>query len=334
MEWRRIWRSGAAALLLAWSVGCGGSEVPPQETVNAADLGTSPPSDVRAPGENRAPTIEALRLEPEEPVSGDLLRAVVAVNEPDRDPVRLGFLWSVGGREVPGNGAELRLADVARGTLIEVVVTASDGEAESESSRAAVTVRNRRPVLTGLVLDPAAEPPRGRPVVAKPEARDPDGDALEFRYVWSVNGRRVEEWKPSLETDQLRKGDRIQVRVWASDGEHESDPIFSHAVTVANAPPEIVSAPSGLGEDGVFRYAVKAQDPDGDRSLRYYVEQGPSGMTVNPVMGEVLWRPTADDAGLHPVKIVVKDSEGLSVFQTFDITIRAEEPEAPPAAMQ
>jgi hypothetical protein len=104
-------------------------------------------------------------------------------------------------------------------------------------------------------------------------------------------------------------------------------------VEIANAPPEILSAPGGLDDDGVFRYAIEARDPDGDRKLRYHLNDGPEGMTVGPVSGEILWRPSTAHAGVHAVEVVVEDSEGANAVQKFEITIEIEEHEAAPAAM-
>ena len=108
-------------------------------------------------------------------------------------------------------------------------------------------------------------------------------------------------------------------------------PIYSHAVRIANPRPKIVSLPGGLDAEGVFRYAIEARDPDGDRSLRFQLSEGPPGMTVDPVTGEVLWRPTPEHAGVHAVELVVKDSEGASASQTFELTVTSETDPAPAA---
>jgi hypothetical protein len=333
MRRRRIGYWGGA-LLLAASAGCG--DEPPELPATTSEWTTPTSGEAEAAGQNRPPVIEALRLDPAEPVSGDSVRAVLSVNEPDGDPVKLGFTWSIDDRVLAESGAQIALEDVGRGTRIAVVVTASDGSAESEPARASVTVPNRRPVMTGLELDPGGDVPRGRPVVAKPSARDPDGDALEFHYDWTVKGRAVAASGPRLETGELRKGDAIQVEVWASDDDDESDRIYSHVLKIANGVPEIVSVPTGFDADGTLRYAIEARDPDGDRNLRYSLEQGPKGMTVDPISGQLVWRPGADDEGVHPVKLVVQDSEGARVDQTFDITVSVGEAEAGsvPAAME
>ena len=135
----------------------------------------------------------------------------------------------------------------------------------------------------------------------------------------------------TLETAGLRRGDAIQVRVWAEDGDAESAPVYSHVVEVGNALPEIVSTPGGLDPDGVFRYAIAVRDPDGDRSFRYYLSKGPEGMRVDPITGEVTWRPGHRHAGVHAVELEVRDPRGASVTQSFELSVHSSEAPVPAA---
>jgi hypothetical protein len=334
MRWQRLWTRWIPALALAGIVGCGG-EPPPDDPTTANAWTPAAASEDGEQAANRPPVIEVLRIEPREPVAGDRIRAVVSANEPDGEPVSVGYVWSIDDRTLTEGGAEIVLDETRRGARIAVVATASDGSNESEPARDEVTVRNRRPVLTGLKLDPAGAVPYGHLVVARPEARDPDGDALEFRYRWSVNGHALSEDGPSLDTSELSKGDTIQAQVWVGDGLDDGDPIYSQAVQIANSRPEIVSTPRGLDDDGVFRYEIEARDRDDHRNLRYYLSKGPKGMSVDPVLGAVSWRPTTSHAGVHTVELVVEDPDGATDMQTFELTIVSENPEtASPAAMQ
>jgi hypothetical protein len=307
------------------ALGCGGDAT--QETTGAAWQVPGESGEARL---NRAPVILEVHLSPSEPAAGERVSAHVRASEPDGEAIQLRFAWSVGGRPLPESGAEIRLGEVARGERVEVEVTASDGRDESEPVWVFGTVRNRRPVVTGIGLRPLSEVPRGEPVVATVAARDPDGDQLEFRYEWSVNDHPLPEEGNTLRTDRLRRGDAIRVRVVASDGTDESAPIPSGVVHVANAHPEILSSPSGVSSDGSFRYAVQARDPDGDRRLRYELRKGPEGMKMNRIDGEVTWQATAKQAGAHEVEIVVEDSEGARTVQAFELIVRVADPQ--PAA--
>jgi hypothetical protein len=324
MKRRGSW-SGTAALLVAWALSCGGEAT--QETTGAA---WKAPEKRAEGGLNAAPVIEEVRFSPNEPAAGERLSAIVRASDPDAEAIQLSFAWSVGGSPIDESGAEILLGEVGRGERVEVVVTASDGRDKSVPVQASVTVRNRRPVVTGIELRPLKEVARGEPVVARAAARDPDGDPLEFRYEWSVNDRPLPEEGDTLRTDRLQRGDAIRVRVVASDGADESTPIQSGVVHVANAYPEILSSPSGVSSDGSFRYAVKASDPDGDRNLRYELRKGPKGMRMNPIAGELTWQATTKQAGAHAVEIVVEDSEGARTVQTFELVVEISKPQ--PAA--
>jgi hypothetical protein len=74
--------------------------------------------------------------------------------------------------------------------------------------------------------------------------------------------------------------------------------------------------------NGAFQYCIEAEDPDGDRRLRYRLLKGPDGMTVDPVLGDVRWKPAADQAGTHPIDLVVEDPDGAASAQSFEITVR------------
>jgi len=331
MHWRRLGICGALALGLATGVACGTEEAPVPDGSWSQAGARERERDAAA---NEAPVIDSLRIDPDEPASGDEVRALVRTSDADGDSVKVGFVWSIDGRTLEEGGAIFELTEVSRGQRLQVVATASDGLDESETASATAVVRNRRPTITGLELEPGGETPLGTPIVARPRAEDPDGDELEYRFEWTVNGRVVPAKGPRLETAELRRKDSIQVRVWAEDDDAESAPVYSQVVEVGNARPEIVSAPGGLDPDGVFRYAIAVRDPDGDRSFRFYLSKGPEGMRVDPITGEVTWRPSHRHAGVHPVELEVRDPRGSSVTQSFELTVASGGPRPVPAAVR
>lgn len=319
------WRIGAAGVCLALASACGGEEPAALEAQSMGSLAASPAV------ENRAPQVERVRLEPAEPLPGNTLRAVATVRDPDGDRTTLSFRWRVAGRELAGGGAEIALRDATKGDEVEVWVTASDGRAQSEPFRAETTLANRRPVLENVALQPVGSVLPGQPAVAMPIASDPDGDELEFEFRWTVNETPVEDHaEATLATEGLAPGDQIRVQVVASDGEGESDAAWSGVLLVGNAAPEIRSMPSGVAAGEPFVYTVDARDPEGDRSLRYQLRKGPDGMTMNPVLGELRWKPRPEQAGVHPVEIAVEDSAGARTVQVFELTVGAAA--TPPAA--
>jgi hypothetical protein len=137
-----------------------------------------------------------------------------------------------------------------------------------------------------------------------------------------MNDRRVEDAADRhFDTSTLTRSDKVWARVVATDGQNESQPMEAGIVEVGSLHPQISSIPPRLSDDGVFRYDVKAADPDGDLRLRDPLAAGPNGMEIDNISGELIWRPSTDPAGVHALGIVVMDSTGLETRQSFEVTV-------------
>jgi hypothetical protein len=330
MRMRGFGAIAAAILAVGFSACSGGDEgATPAESAAA-------PRAARSSAGNHAPEIRSVRLDPEAPIDGDRVNAMVSVQDQDGDPVELEFVWRISGRVVQRGDASIDLQRVTKRDRIEVEVTASDGKLESEPARAEVSVPNRRPTVIGIAVHPEPEVLPGETVVATAQASDPDSDPLEYFYRWQVNGELRDETGDSFATEGLQRGDEIQAIVVASDGSIESDERTSIVLRVGNSHPEIVSNPQGNWTDEGFSYEIQASDPDHDVPLRYALRSGPRGMRVDSVLGKVFWQPSADQAGVHPIEIAVSDSLGATSVQMFEITVTAESGASgpPPASAQ
>jgi hypothetical protein len=104
-----------------------------------------------------------------------------------------------------------------------------------QRARDAKRANNRAPVLARVSLSPARPAPGGA-IQAVVDARDPDGDALRFSYVWMVNGRVVGAGGDTLPAGSAQRDDRVEVRVLASDGLLESGEGLARATVEASAP--------------------------------------------------------------------------------------------------
>lgn len=311
-----LWRAGLGAAAVALAA-CGGSEAPaPSGRTMAATTQT-------AAGPNQPPRIDRLSLDPREPVAGQDVIARVQTVDPDGDAVELQYTWWLDGRRVGERGASLRIPETAGKELaIEVEVVAHDGLAGSAPARAQARVANRPPELLGVRIDPFEGVKVGTELVAVADARDPDGDGVDFHYRWRVNGRPVEASGERFSTAELKRGDTVQVRAVASDGAAETPPLDSAPVSIGNSAPAITSMPGGVSADGGFRYALQASDPDGDRNLRFRLEAGPEGARVDPVLGEVTWSASRDHVGKHAFEVVVQDGHGGEARQRFEVDVR------------
>jgi len=151
-----------------------------------------------------------------------------------------------------------------------------------------------------------------------------------------VKGRMATESGPVFSTDGLRHGDRVWVQIVASDGEDQGATLKSKEIVIANSAPVIVSQPEGAGEDGVFRYRVRAEDPDNDSGLQYTLVAAPEGMTISSGYGAIEWKPGPDQSGTHIIEVSVQDREGAQSAQRFEVVVdtgsESTDEETPPAS--
>ncbi len=152
-------------------------------------------------------------------------------------------------------------------------------------------------------------------------AADADGDAVEFRYQWLINGEESPFLQESiLAANSYAKGDQVQVRVIPFDGSEEGRPYLSPPLQRPNVPPVITSQPPMSFQAQVYTYQIEASDPDDSNELSYSLNDPPAGMTVSDG-GLISW-PLADvEPGDYKIAIVVTDPDGDKATQEFSLAL-------------
>jgi hypothetical protein len=69
-----------------------------------------------------------------------------------------------------------------------------------------------------------------------------------------------------------------------------------------------------------YRYDLDAIDPNDD-PLLYRLLEGPEGITIDSVTGEVVWQPTFEDLGTHTITVEVTDGRGGVDTQEFTLEV-------------
>ncbi|MER3445778.1 MAG: hypothetical protein C4291_02585 [Candidatus Dadabacteria bacterium] len=182
--------------------------------------------------------------------------------------------------------------------------------------------KNHPPEVTSISIAYVSDnnPRGGLRTVAR--AKDPDGDEVSFRYQWKRNGEKIIgavgdalEWQ-----DNFKKGDKISVEVIPYYGKDEGIWKAEGEFTIPNSPPRITSEPEAKMEGGKFRYAVKAEDPDGD-PIEFTLKDAPRGMSIDPKTGIITWDFNEKDAGEYRVEVIASDPEGAKSSQILTLTI-------------
>ena len=166
---------------------------------------------------NSPPEIGTVRLEPKAPVTGGKVKALATFSDPDGEPVTLKYQWFIDDREVPGEGEELTLAGVKKGSWVHVRVSTNDGTAEGSWKYSPKhQVVNSLPVVKSRL---PAEIPSDRKFSYRIVAEDPDGDTLTYDLVKSPPGMVLSGSTLEWDVPDEVLGKRVEVVVNISDGD-------------------------------------------------------------------------------------------------------------------
>ncbi len=165
--------------------------------------------------------------------------------------------------------------------LIGLVVVSLSSPAAAAPGR-----RPRPPVIQSVTVAPA-HPSTDTTVTAVVDATDPQGYAITLSYQWLRNGvllsGRSGRTLDLSGTGNGDRGDRISVKVVASNGGARSRPATSAPVDVVNSPPDAAPASGTTSRGQPVTLTLSASDPDGD-ALNFTASQPSSGSigTVGP----------------------------------------------------
>lgn len=252
-----------------------------------------------------------IRIHPEQPTSGDCLNVIIAGGHGS-----VTYQWFVNDQPSPAtNEASLCNDFFKRGDRVTVKV--GDG---AQANSATVTIANSPPKVTGISTSPE-EWRSGAAIEVIPAAQDADGDPVEFRYQWSINGE-VDSFlsEATLPAERNRRGDRVEVLITPLDGKTEGVVFRGVVGAVTGSAPTIVSRPPTRFEAMEYSYQVKAEDPDKEQ-LTFSLDNPPQGMTIDPASGKIFWPLTGVQPGKYEVKIVVRDPEGGEDRQEYELTL-------------
>ena len=252
---------------------------------------------------NTPPTAGTASIKPASPSTNDVLKAVPAgFADVDGDALTYAYQWYRNGTPIAGATARtLDLAQPGNGDLgdnIQVDVTGVDTSGATSAAAHAqqnISGTNSTPVEGTVNLSPAS-PKTAETVTASPAGfRDPDGDALTYRYQWFRNGNAIAgATAAALNLAGAGAGDRgdaLRVEVTATDTHAAtSDPALGTA-TVANSVPAAGTAQlkptSPSSEDYLTATASGFSDADGD-ALSYRYQWFRNGSAIGGANGRTL----------------------------------------------
>ena len=230
------------------------------------------------------------------------------------DPATGRITWPTTESDGPGTGR------------FTVVVHDSTGLADTQSFDVAVAEINQPPVLA---------PPADSTIVEGElfdlglVGTDPDlpAQALTYSLTAGPTGSTINAagritW-PTTEADGPGAAE-FSVRL-EDDAGAATTVTFIVTVEEQNRPPALSFLPDrSVAEGSELAFRAEGSDPDLPAQLvTYHLGQAPAGASIHLITGVFAWTPgEADGPGTETVSIILRDSEGASVTQSFDITVR------------
>jgi len=242
-----------------------------------------------------------------------------------------------------------------------VTITAQDsnGASAAKSVKVFVDNNNRLPSKPEAISpeNGAESIPLNTPLSWK--STDADGDSLFYHIYFGTSpstlGLLEKISKPqgeavTYQATGLTAGTTYYWRVWVRDGKDNPESrfiegdLFSFKTQAAQPPtpppptggsngggttpppattnqaPAISSTPVAVAVVGAaYSYQVAAADAENNVPLAYSIS-GPAGMAISTA-GLVIWTPTAQQAGSHPVTVVVRDSLNNARDQAYTVVV-------------
>ena len=300
------WRHVATPVLL-FTAACGDD---PVETPNRAPFASAEIPDATVAAGDSA----ALDLTP-------------YFSDPDDDPLTFEAVSSDASvAAASASGSSVATRGVAKGTAT-VTVTATDPEGLSASQDFKVAVPNRQPRVADTI--PGQQLFRGdsATVGVAPYFSDPDGDALAFEATSSDASVATVSVSGSTVAILAVASGRATATVTAADPEGLSVS-QDFEITVPNRSPAVTDSIADQelfrGDSARFGLTAHFADPDED-SLRFVAASSDSAVTVLSVAGATVTI-RAMRQGTATATVTASDPGGLSVSQTFEVTV----PNRPP----
>lgn len=200
--------------------------------------------------------------------------------------------------------------------------SAAEPEAEDDEEDAppSPSGANRPPIIKTITLSPK-EPRAGQNIIARSTGKDPDGDKVDLRWTWTVNDETwLDEVTDTLSGAELKRGDKVQAMLTASDGQLEGKG-QSAVLEIGNTPPVLLTTPQQIAKS-ISSIQIEATDADEDR-LSYRLENAPDGMEIS-YDGRLTYAGSeTEKGGTYKVTLVVDDGHTGYAKLQFSLNVSA-----------
>ena len=256
---------------------------------------------------NGVPLIDGIAIDPSTGIHSETqLICSASATDPDGTTLTPIYRWtnaSTGTELGEGDTIELTNELASPDDLIICTAEATDADGGEDFSSAAVLVENRLPAIDELTMTVSDAQGNEIPLPqlvnvlsffsGQASASDPDGDEVQIRYTWFVNGAAQPGGSSELNVD-LDKYDMISLMVTPFDGREEGASASTSEVIIYNSEPtapevELLPSHPVEGDDDLLcAIRERGEDVDPNDLVSYnftwtYLEEG--GVQANTYTG-------------------------------------------------
>lgn len=257
--------------------------------------------------------------------------------DPDGDKVTYTLAGETYGAFIDSNSGKIRWRPPAPG-VYNFTLIATDVHGASDTQTWSINIGdirqdNSQPIIESI---PELVVMQGNSLQFDVSAHDSnEGDQLRFSISGStaaqeriLDGLSINSNSGRIKwtTSDLNIGQhQVYVRVTDGRGGIAEAPLRITVLPLGaslNTSPIITSEANPLAVvNETYRYQITAFDRESD-PLEYRLLSNPPGMVVDRFTGEIAWRPSYEDLGLHEILFLVSDGRGGNASQSFSLFVQ------------
>ena len=237
--------------------------------------------------------------------AGDWVELDGSGSTPRGDSALETYTWEVDGLVLDDDGAVVMFdtAGYDGPVVLDVTLMVLDDEGRSGTDTTTLMIENAPPDV--LDMDCALEGTEGESLGFRASAEDPEA-ADTLSYAWWTDDTPLGVGEEVVITFAQDGDYDVEVAVTDDDGA-TTWAVCPGPVVVENVAPEITGDPPGSVDAGSsYRFTPGLTDP-GVLDEHVWSVDGPAGLSVNPLTGEVTWEPSIEDVGTSTALLTVTD---------------------------
>ncbi|MEC7986658.1 MAG: SUMF1/EgtB/PvdO family nonheme iron enzyme, partial [Myxococcota bacterium] len=283
---------------------------------------------------NSPPTITDAEIAPATAYNDSVLTCSATVADIDQ-AITPTYTWSVGSDTYTGASLDLGFLSVMPNESVTCSIEATDNNGSSVSMEAGISIANRDPQISSIVLQPSTGIVADSTVECVVTATDPDGETPIVSHSWSNGGALGTSNPLTLDPSVVSRGETLSCTGTATDGYGGTDS-SSVSADIENSQPQIASfslLPSAPTVDEVVTCSFTASDIDGDTLTaqfswdnqdtgQNYTSTSASGLTSTLDLGTV----SIQGSETLSCSVTVSDGHGLQDTASQSVIVQNEGP--------